>query len=118
MMRRAAFLMVLLGGVACSGKEFPVAQERQPAGDELLAHLPEGHHLRSLHFPIFSDDAEAQYSKLRLLRKSAGLPETKLTDKIQWAKNLDDAFARAKAEDKPVLLVTFVRENGDPHCDV
>lgn len=74
--------------------------------------------LAFLEGPLFSDDAEDVYSKLRLQRKQAGNPVTTLTDEVRWMNTLDETFATATRENKPVLLLTFVRENGDPHCDV
>lgn len=40
------------------------------------------------------------------------------TQDVVWETDLDEAFARAKREDKPLVLATFTRENGDPDCDV
>ena len=40
------------------------------------------------------------------------------TKDVAWETDLDEAFARAKREDKPLVLATFTRENGDPDCDV
>lgn len=66
---------------------------------------------------LFADDGEEDYARFRRARQAAG-EDTRLTDGIQWAATLDEAFSRGMAEDKPVMLATFVRENGDPHCDV
>lgn len=43
---------------------------------------------------------------------------TVLPSQIQWASSIDEAIERATREDKPILVLTFVRENGDPQCDV
>ena len=38
--------------------------------------------------------------------------------RIDWAPDVYAAIERATAEDRPILLLTHVRENGDPACDV
>jgi hypothetical protein len=43
---------------------------------------------------------------------------SELTRAIDWAETIDEAFQRASAADRPVLFLTFVRENGDPLADV
>ena len=81
------------------------------------AGLPSDHHLTRIEFPLFEDFA-AERNRLLAEREAAGKPETRLTDEVLFAETFDEAFERATREDKPVLLATFVRENGDPHCDV
>lgn len=102
--KRAGVLLAVVGAVAvaCGGKSDSVASN----------------HLENITFPLFSPQLEAEYSRLRSERWAAGNPETVLTDKIDWALSLDEAFTRGVAEDKPVLLVAHVRENGDPLGDV
>ncbi len=124
--RKTTLLPVLmglttLGGLSC-GTE---SEGTESSGTKSAGAKPsaiestfKGHHLASVSFPLFPEDAEAKYGQLRKARQAAGLPETTLTDAIPWAKTIDEAFERATKEDKPLLLVTFVRENGDPACDV
>lgn len=126
MMRRAILLpaLALAGlGVSCgtqadSGSSATSPKENSSGAKAASAQVKSTHHLASLTFPLFPPDAEKTYGKLRKARMAEGNPETVRTDKIDWAATVDEAFARATKEDKPVLFVTFVRENGDPHCDV
>ena len=82
------------------------------------AGLDPAHHLAQLSFPLFSETYLDVVDELVQERQEAGCPETSLTDQIDWAEDFDEAFARATAEDKPVLLALLVRENGDTECDV
>lgn len=105
-MKRFALLAALLA--SCDAGSAPAPSARQAAP----------HHLDSLTFPLFPDSLREEYAHLRAERREAGKPRTSLTDGIPWAASLDEAFERATREDKPVLLATLVRENGDPDCDV
>lgn len=67
---------------------------------------------------IFSDDVGQVQRQLVREMKDAGHPRTTLTTAIEWMPSLDAAFERATAEDKPVLISSYVRENGDPENDV
>lgn len=100
----AAGALVVAGALACNSKT-----DEYTGTDSYLSDIT---------FPLFSPDAEKEYGRLRKARKAKGMPESVLTDAIDWAPTLDEAFARATKADKPVLLVTYVRENGDPLCDV
>ena len=66
----------------------------------------------------FSDDVGEIHRQMVLDRELAGLPRTSLPSGVEWMPNLEAAFARATAEDKPVLIATSVPENGDPANDV
>lgn len=79
--------------------------------------LPADHPLARVRFPLF-ERFEQGCVELLDERERAGKPQTVLTDDVPWATTLDEAFERARREDKPVMIATFVRENGDPHCDV
>ena len=81
------------------------------------AQLPPDHHLAQVRFPLL-EDFEAQCEALLNDHAAAGMPETQAPAQVQWAATLDEAFERATREDKPVLIATLVRENGDAHCDV
>lgn len=80
--------------------------------------LPPGHHLAALSFPLVSTDVDARCHELLEERKSQGSPRTCLPETIEWAATVDEAFARAAREDKPVLFTHFVRFKGDPARDV
>ena len=43
---------------------------------------------------------------------------SELPGSIDWAPDVYAAIERAKQEDKPIFLMTQVRENADPDCDV
>ena len=79
--------------------------------------LPGGHHLTEVEFPLI-ENFSANCNQLLAEREAAGMPESTLTNAVEFAASLDEAFERATREDKPVMIATFVRENGDPHCDV
>jgi len=93
-------LLAALGCAACSGGS-----------------LPADHHLANVSFPLF-ENLEENCSALLAERAQAGCPISEPTSAIRWATTLDEAFERGAREDKPVMIASFVRENGDPHCDV
>ena len=105
-MKRCAILLAWVA--SCGGGAAPSPSTEQVAS----------HHLDSLTFPLFPEGLGQEYLDLRAARREAGKPRTSLTDGIPWAASLDEAFERATREDKPVLVATLVRENGDPDCDV
>ena len=80
--------------------------------------LPAGHHLASLSFPLLSTDVDARCRELLAERERQGKPRSCAPEAIDWAGSIDEAFARAAREDKPVLFTTFVREQADPTRDV
>ncbi len=98
-------LLTALAATACSDSAQPAAA------------LPGDHPLARVEFPLF-EDFEEGCRQLMAERVRAGAGETVLSDEVDWAATLDEAFERAAREDKPVMIATFVRENGDPHCDV
>jgi hypothetical protein len=67
-------------------------------------------------------DLDGQYKENILAhrdrRKGGDSRFTKLPGQVEWAPDLPTAIERAKEQDKPIFMLTFVRENGDPHCDV
>ena len=118
-LRRSVLRAAALGGLAACG-EVRGAEPTPPSAAASVAvpAAPAPHPLAAVSFPLFTTDVNARCNALRSARDAAGRPTSFLTDAVDWAPSLDAAFARATAEDKPVLLATFVRENGDPHCDV
>lgn len=109
----AAGAVGVLGALGACGE----VQGAEPGpGRPVVGAAP--HPLAEVTFPLFTTDVNARCNALRSARDAAGRPPSVLTDALDWAPTLDAAFARATAEDKPVLLATFVRENGDAHCDV
>jgi hypothetical protein len=80
--------------------------------------IPAGHHLASLSFPLVSTDVDARCRELIAERERQGRPPSCPAEAIEWAGSVDEAFARAAREDKPVLFTTYVRENADPTRDV
>jgi hypothetical protein len=67
---------------------------------------------------LFSEDIGRIHREMVLAREEAGLPRSSLPPEIEWMPDIDAAFAKAKREDKPVLISTSVRENGNPAGDV
>lgn len=67
---------------------------------------------------LFSEDIGRIHREMVLAREQAGLPRSSLPPEIEWMPDIDAAFAKAKREDKPVLISTSVRENGNPAGDV
>ena len=71
--------------------------------------------------PLFKDLAENEvklFKERRRHRRLGLLGMTERPDEIQWVPTMEEAIAKATAEDKPILLMTFVRENGNPNGDV
>ncbi len=66
--------------------------------------------------PIFTNLAKNHLRLLRKARKKGGFSET--PGRINWAPDIYEAIETARAEDKPVFLVTFCRENCDQNRDV
>ena len=97
----AAIVMTALGTVSCG--------DVAASGE---------HHLASLSFPLFSSDTTRRSFELVEAREKLGNPRSTLTDEIEWATTVDEAFERATREDKPVLFATYVRYNAEPACDV
>ena len=78
----------------------------------------DGEQLAAGSLSLFTDDIAAIHRERVLAREQAGFPRTSLPPEIEWMPNLDAAFAKAKAENKPVLVATSVPENGNPANDV
>jgi hypothetical protein len=73
-------------------------------------------------FPLFTN-LEEQYvrkmdERLERSRKVGEEERSELPGSIDWAPDVYAAIERAKQEDKPIFLMTQVRENADPDCDV
>jgi hypothetical protein len=81
-----------------------------------------GEEQRASIFPLFTD-LETEYvcamDERRERSRAAGVEEpSELPTNINWAPDVYAAIERAKIEDKPIFLMTQVRENADPDCDV
>ena len=71
--------------------------------------------------PLFTGLREEYAERIlahRAKRDSGDDEFTCLPSEIVWAEDIYDAIERATIEDKPIFMLTFVRENGDPACDV
>jgi hypothetical protein len=69
-------------------------------------------------YSVLPADFDKHCRALMLERKRAGRPPSSRPAGIEWASDLDDAFERAAATDRPVLLLTLTYENGDRDRDV
>lgn len=70
---------------------------------------------------IWEDLEDNWDARIAQFYKEAALdPElqSKKPQKIKWVPDVETAIRRAKAEDKPIFVAHFVRQNGDPACDV
>ncbi len=70
---------------------------------------------------LFTNLEERERRLLRMRRHEGRESELRPTERpaeIRWAESLGAAIERARREDKPIVVFTFVRENGDPLCDV
>ena len=70
---------------------------------------------------IWEDLEENWDARIAQFYKDAALdPElqSEKPQKIKWVPDVKTAIERATAEDKPIFVAHYVRQNGDPACDV
>jgi hypothetical protein len=82
----------------------------------------DGSSLQAASFPLFADFDEEDYNRScsafrRQVLKSEGEKFTETSDVIQFT-DIYEGIAHAKKVDKPIFVMTYVLENGDPACDV